>query len=278
VPELEPIAAAAAAPADPDGPAPPSEAAAGSAPLFRPLDGPPWRARLDGLIGSVERFGVRPRTAVVAAGALALAVLLLVVLGRTLWAAPSPALSLPMAPGAGSGGAGSTPAAGAVTVPVTPTAREADVVVAAAGAVARPGLYELPAGSRVADLVAAAGGMTADADADRVNVAALLVDGQQIYIPRVGESPPASVAGGTGGDAGGAGGNPGGSPTSDHPLDLNRAGLAELDTLPGVGPATAQAIVDYREAHGGFRSVDELLEVRGIGDAKLAELRPLVRV
>jgi competence protein ComEA len=161
------------------------------------------------------------------------------------------------------------------------------VVVQAAGAVHLPGVHRLPAGSRVDDLVSAAGGSTPDADLDRVNLAALLVDGERIWVPRRGEvEVPPVVSGGTtaapggsagGGTSGGSGSSPdGGDPTA--PVDLNTATDAQLDALPGIGPATAAAILAHRDANGPFRSVDDLLDVRGIGEAKLEQLRPLVRV
>jgi competence protein ComEA len=99
-----------------------------------------------------------------------------------------------------------------------------------------------------------------------MNLAALLADGQKIYVPRVGEEIPVDSSAG------------GGSPSAPQLVDLNTASIADLDTLPGIGPATAQAIIDYRAQHGRFRSVDELLNVKGIGQAKLDEVRPLVRV
>ena len=139
------------------------------------------------------------------------------------------------------------------------------VIVQAAGAVMQPGLYRLAPGSRVDDLVHAAGGLAPDADPDRVNLAALLTDGEKVYIPRVGEAVPADAAGAA-------------ASSAAQPIDLNTASIAQLDTLPGIGPATAQAIIDYRSQHGRFRSVDDLLNVRGIGPAKLDELRSLVRV
>jgi competence protein ComEA len=150
------------------------------------------------------------------------------------------------------------------------TAAAVAVLAHAAGAVAAPGVYELPAGSRVADLVAAAGGATADADLNRVNLAAPVEDGQQVYVPRMGELPT------------GAGSAAGPVPADDgaaaERIDVNTASVETLDELPGVGPAIAQAIVTYRDEHGPFGSVDELVDVPGIGEAKLAQLRDLVTV
>jgi competence protein ComEA len=192
------------------------------------------------------------------------------------------------APVAASGAAaGSTPAptpGGSTTSTSAP-----DLVVQAAGAVAKPGVYELRAGARVDDLVEAAGGLTERADADRVNLAAPVSDGERVWLPSQGEEhAPDVVAGGGGGTGAGAGTSTSagsgsssgttGSPSPGSPIDLNAATAEELDVLPGVGPATATAIVAYREEHGRFGSVEELLEVRGIGDAKLEQLRPLVRV
>lgn len=176
------------------------------------------------------------------------------------------------AQGAGSpGGAGGAAGAGG---------RVGEVIVHVAGAVVAPGVQHLAADARVVDAVEAAGGATADAELARINLAAPLEDGQQVYVPRLGEPLPPPAAGGA--PAGGAGG--GGVATgaaggaSGGLVDLNRATLDELDELPGVGPAIAQAIVDFREQQGPFTSVDQLLEVRGIGDARLAELRDRVTV
>lgn len=153
----------------------------------------------------------------------------------------------------------------------------AEIVVHAAGAVARPGLERLAGGSRVADLLEAAGGPTPDADLDRLNLAAPLADGQRLYVPRIGETAPTPVSpqGGSGAVTGG-GSDGGGSGAPAGPVDLNSATAAELETLPGIGPATSAAIIDHRERNGPFRQVDDLLDVRGIGPAKLEGLRDLV--
>src|SRR5262245_51954462 len=154
---------------------------------------------------------------------------------------------------------------------IPPPVRVARAVVAAkprlvfvdvVGAVRRPGLYRLPEGSRVADAVRRAGGLTRRAQLELVNLAALVADGEQVVVPRRGSA--VAVA------AGGGGAAPSG------PVHLNSATLEQLDELPGVGPVTAQKIVDYRTAHGGFGSVDELDAVPGIGPARLADLRDLV--
>jgi competence protein ComEA len=150
------------------------------------------------------------------------------------------------------------------------------VVVEVAGAVAHPGVYHLGADDRVADLIARAGGLAPDADADRVNQAAALVDGTMIYVPRQGQTDvPAPVGGASGGDP-----SSGGDAGSATPavVDLNTATAAQLDSLPGVGPATAAAILAYRRQHGPFAQVDDLADVAGIGPAKLAQIRPHVRV
>ncbi|MEO6629203.1 MAG: ComEA family DNA-binding protein [Aquihabitans sp.] len=193
------------------------------------------------------------------------------------------AMSASVANGATVSGAGSGAGPGAATTAPT------ELVVQASGAVVHPGVYRLPADARVDDLVRSAGGLGPEADGDRVNLAAPLVDGERIWIPRRGEvTTPIVVAGASGGGGGGgaAGARPdgagtkGGGAASTPPavVDLNSATATELEALPGVGPATATAILSYREEHGRFASVDDLLEVRGIGDAKLEQIRPLVRV
>jgi competence protein ComEA len=155
------------------------------------------------------------------------------------------------------------PAAASVALDVE-EAPPRELVVHVAGAVARPGLYRLPEGSRIDDAIAEAGGARPKAALDLVNLAAPVADGQQVLVPRAG----AAAAAAGGGAAPGA--TPGGK------VHLNSATLEQLDGLPGVGPVTAQQILDYRGANGAFRSVEELDAVPGIGPARLEQLLPLV--
>ncbi len=136
----------------------------------------------------------------------------------------------------------------------------AQVVVDVVGAVRRPGLYRLPQGSRVADAVVRAGGATRRADLALVNLAAPLADGTQVVVPSRAR----------------AGGPESSPPAAAGPVHLNTATLEQLDALAGVGPVTAQKILDYRQAHGAFASVDELDAIPGIGPARLEQLRKLV--
>lgn len=131
------------------------------------------------------------------------------------------------------------------------------------GAVRRPGLYRLKEGARVADAVTRAGGPTSRAQIESLNLAARIADGEQIVVPRRGLAGGAAVA-------------PGGGAVSAGPVYLNSATLEQLDALPGVGPVTAQKILDYRQQHGAFGSVDELDAIAGIGPARLETLRGLV--
>lgn len=178
------------------------------------------------------------------------------------------------------GGSGQEPPG---TVPENPGQTGADAgsgggapaVLHVAGAVARPGIVELAPGSRVHDAVAAAGGGTEAADLDRLNLAAVVVDGQKLYVPRHGEPLPTDSAGGAAGEAGaGAGGL---EPPAGK-INLNSAGVEELGTLPKVGPVLAQRIVDWRKEHGLFTSVEELDAVDGVGPKMLETLLPLVSV
>ena len=160
----------------------------------------------------------------------------------------------------------------ATPLPPTPDPEPAPILVHAAGAVEVPGVYRLSDGARVLDLVGAAGGLAPDADYDRVNLAAALFDGQWMYFPRIGQATVPAPVGGSGASGSGGAGAPSG------PLDLNTATAQQLESLPGVGPAIAAAIVEHRERVGGFTSVDGLLAVSGIGPAKLAVIRDLVAV
>lgn len=157
-------------------------------------------------------------------------------------------------------------------------------MVYVSGEVVKPGVYVLLATARVIDALQAAGGPTNLADLVVVNLAAPLVDAAQVFIPRMGSTPrvtlPRPHAGINLPIAGGSGGaGAGGSATSAAGIvDINSATLADLDALPGVGPSTAQAIIDYRVTNGPYASVDDLLNVRGIGPSKLAAMRARVRV
>ena len=141
-----------------------------------------------------------------------------------------------------------------------------------AGEVARPGVYRVPAGARVNEAVQRAGGLTRRADQAGVNLVARVQDGQQVIVPRRGAAGAAVASAGSGGGGAGAGG--GGS--SGRPVSLSSATVAQLDGLDGIGPTLAQRIVDYRQTHGGFRSVDQLRDVSGIGDKRFEALRKAV--
>jgi competence protein ComEA len=180
-------------------------------------------------------------------GAAAAAVVLVLLLVRHLGGgSPDPAVT-PVRP---------------VTRPKAPASKL--VVVDVAGAVRRPGLYRLRSGSRIDDAISLAGGPTAKAELDTVNLAAPVADGEQIVVPGKGVAAvPAAGSGASG-------------PSPSAPLDLNSATLEQLENLPGIGPVTAQKIIDYRQQHGAFHSVAELQGVPGIGPAHMAQLKGLV--
>jgi competence protein ComEA len=192
-------------------------------------------------------FELSRRRILVAAGCVAL----LLFLGSKLLSRPQTSAGL--APPA---------AAPAETTTAPPTAVVVDVV----GAVRRPGLYRLAQGARIADAVTRAGGATAKADLALINLAAPLADGEQVIVPRRGAAALGAPAG-----AGSAPGAP-----SSGPVHLSTATLEQLDSLPGIGPVTAQKILDYRQKHGAFTSADELDAVPGIGPARLDQLKDLV--
>ncbi|MEU7294959.1 ComEA family DNA-binding protein [Streptomyces exfoliatus] len=214
------------------------------------------------------RFGLEPRALA------ALTVVLLVAAGLAggyFWTgrpepvrAPELVRAAPVAP------APATPAGPAVGSAARPAAGGARVIVDVGGKVRRPGVLTLPAGSRVADALRAAGGAKPEADLTGLNRARVLFDGEQVLVGLPG--PPVGGSGsGSGAGSGSGGGGPG------VPLSLNTATVEQLDTLPGVGPVLARHIVDHRTEHGGFRSVGELREVNGIGERRFADLEPLVR-
>ena len=212
-----------------------------------------------------DRLGVSPATVVLGVFAVAAAAV------GGWWAlrapsGPDPAEILPMA--------------SSVEIPIPAPLSVPDparIVVDVVGAVARPGLHELPAASRIADAVEAAGGLTADADRMRLNLAEPLSDGSRLWVPAVGEGTGPEVVPLTAGtsDAGrvGAGGGRAGAR-----LNVNTADAVALEELPGIGPALADAIVEHRRRSGPFATVDELVEVSGIGPTKLEQIRPLATV
>jgi competence protein ComEA len=268
----------------------PDDPMGSDAPLDRPPPPRTWRERIDDI---ADATGVGPARLVAGGAVVAAAVLV------ALWAMrppPAPAeLDIPFAPtteardgGSAStastastadDGSGAVPAAGASSS--TPAGQlpapegetpDAGVVVHVAGAVHDAGVHRLDPGARVVDAVLAAGGLHPDADESRVNLASPVSDGERVYVPHLGEdTPPSPVAGSAGTAAPEAA-------DADAPVDLNRATAQELESLPGVGPATATAILEHRARVGAFTSVDQLIDVRGIGPAKLEQLLPRVQV
>ncbi len=186
--------------------------------------------------------------------------------------------ALPLASAVGPAGGG--PAGG--EVPAGPgVGRPAGVplVVSVAGKVRRPGLVKVPDGARVADAIAAAGGPLPRIDLTALNLARRVADGEQLLVgvaPPPGAEPAAGVPGPA--PSGGGAAAAGGGATAGGKVDLNRATVEQLDTLPGVGPVTAQRILDWRTRHGRFTSVDQLREVEGIGERRFGQLKSLVTV
>lgn len=248
-----PMAAAPAVvprPAVPDGPwRTPPEGSEGEAVSSAQPDGDPSSRVLSGP-GAFDpgRRGVRALTLVA----------VLVVLGAGFWAWQSRPQAEPVEPAAAV-----TPVVPSAST--DPTEAGGELVVAVAGKVRRPGLVRVPAGARVADAVQAAGGALPGVDVALFNPARKVVDGELILIGVT--APPGVTSAG-----GAAGAVPGGK------VNLNTATLAQLDTLPGVGPVLAQRILDHREEHGGFRSVSDLRQVGGIGDTRYEQLKDLVTV
>lgn len=259
------------------------------------LDADLRRARRPGLLTVPDEL--RSGRRAVSSAALVSLLALVVAVGcafvlRVLWAersastpdvAPGPSRSVQVVGGTAparasmpaTGGLGST-GAGEPTGAATPTAG-AELVVDVVGQVLRPGLVRLRPGSRVADAIKQAGGARAGADVAALNLARLVVDGEQIRVPRPGDA--VAAAGreaGTGGGSAAGGGGSGSGTASGASVSLNTADTAALDSLPGVGPVLAQRIIDWRAEHGRFTSVDELGEVSGIGDKLLERLRPRV--
>ena len=242
---------------DPDrpDPAPPAD------PPFRP--GP--RRPADALIARV-----RPWLHWIGGGRIVTAAVMLLAVGAGGWwllRAPPP----PTEAGLPYAATSTTTAAATTAVTVETGSTEIGssdaVVVHVAGAVAEPGVYELPSGSRVHAAIDAAGGALPRAEPSSLNLAAPLSDGERIYVPRVGENVPAAAVDVTTSGTAAAG-----------PIDVNHATVEQLDELPGIGPTTAAAIVDHRQQNGPFASVDDLEAVSGIGPAKLEAIRDLVSV
>ena len=235
-----------------------------------------------------RRLAIAPRAAIIAGSALLILALALA-LRAVLVSAGTGGHEAPAAAGASAtmrpppAGTAASPAMNPATVPTTGPAAgpgglsttSGSVVVHVTGAVSRPGVVTLPPGSRVTDAINAVGGASAEADTQQLNLARVLTDGEQIRVPRIGEVLP-DPAPQTGGDAASgartAPGKSGGGGASGM-VNINTASASELEKLPGIGPALAQRIVEHRDSHGPFASVDALTDVPGIGKAKLEGLR-----
>jgi len=245
------------------GPPEPGERSAG----FPPRPGS-WGGPLERLADRVRELRGDPR-----AGVAALVVLALVagfVWYRLGAGGSSPA---PTTPRAATTSAPAATGSSATGGPAGAAAKKGErVTVHVAGAVAKPGVYDLGAGARVIDAIEAAGGGVPDADLNRLNLAAKVADGQRVLVQRVGEATPA------GSSAGGSSGTGGGTADPSGLVNLNSATQPELEALPGIGPTLAEAIIGERDRRGGFRSVNELRDVRGIGEKRFADLKGKVTI
>ncbi|MDL2081596.1 ComEA family DNA-binding protein [Streptomyces sp. GXMU-J15] len=255
-------------------------------------DRPPWRGRAGLALRERLPLWVQARCGLERRSVVALAVLLVVAAGfaaQHFWSGRTQGVRAPEVVRAGEaepgGGAADRAAFGAGAEPSDGTGAAAsdassgassaasEIVVDVSGKVRKPGIHRLPAGSRVEDALRAAGGVKPGTGTDGLNRARFLVDGEQVVVG--GPAPPAQGAAAVPGGAPGAGAAPGLGPAA--PVSLNTATAEQLDTLPGVGPVLAQHIIDHRTRTGGFRSVEELREVNGIGERRFADLRNLVR-
>ncbi|MET9448309.1 ComEA family DNA-binding protein [Streptomyces cinerochromogenes] len=234
---------------------------------------PDWRVRAGLALRERMPVWLQTRYGVERRGVVALAVVLVVAAVfavQHFWAGRPQQVTAPQVVRAQvpfakkSGAATAGPAVG------TSAAPGAEIVVDVSGKVRKPGIRRLPAGARVADALRAAGGVRSGVSTEGLNRARFLVDGEQVVV-----GAPAGSAAPPGPPAGPISGSTGTGPTA--PVSLNAATVDQLDTLPGVGPVLARHIIDYRTQHGGFRSVDELREVNGIGDRRFTDLRELVR-
>lgn len=232
---------------------------------------------LEGACGRVEELlrkaGIEASPAVVR-GALILCAVLVAVVGWRWWHGGA---------GGGGSGEGETIAAAAPPTATAPHADRAEsplqsepasITAHVVGAVHRPGVYRLVAGSRVQDLVAAAGGLLGSAEQSGVNLARAVSDGEQVYVPKKGQAPPPAVQPSVG--APGAGSGTGSTGGPDAVVDINHATAVELDVLPGVGMSTAQRIIDDREANGPFTSPEDLMRVSGIGPKRFEQMKPRI--
>jgi competence protein ComEA len=237
-----------------DPPASESESDISTRALHHLRKGPASTSAVSGIWSTVIRWLSRQKSSVTVRVGIGVAgVVLIALLCAVVFVRSSQSVNSPVAPQVS---VGPGPSSTTTTAP--------GVVVDVGGAVRQPGVYRLALGSRVVDALEVAGGPAEDIDLDQMNLASTINDGQRVWFTRKGELPPAGVIGSSP-DSGAS--VPGG------PVDLNTATLEQLDSLSGIGPATAKAIIDRRNELGRFRSVDDLLTVKGIGPTKLESIR-----